>query len=307
MGRSRRADTGHPAVPGRVPDDPAVRLPGAGARAVRPGRFTAIVAAIAYAVPIATKLVADGIRGVSPTTVEAARSIGQHPLADDHQGPAADGARGAGARDQPGPALRAVDGRHRRPGRRRQPRLHRGLGLHPGPAVRQGSGGRHRHHGARRDARPDRPVRRGALRHGERRLPPRPVAERARRERQHMARRLRRTPAGHALAARRGLGLAACGGGDIKDDRQPRRRWQGLRRPNIAVNPWTGYVANAHVIGYVAKERARLQRRPTRTSRRRSAGRAWPTAPSTPSSRTGATRTWSRSTSTSRRPSRTPG
>ena len=41
-----------------------------------PGRFTAIVAAMAYAVPIATKLVADGIRGVSPTTVEAARSTG---------------------------------------------------------------------------------------------------------------------------------------------------------------------------------------------------------------------------------------
>lgn len=40
------------------------------------GRFTAIMAALAYAVPIATKLVADGIRGVSPTTVEAARSSG---------------------------------------------------------------------------------------------------------------------------------------------------------------------------------------------------------------------------------------
>ncbi len=39
-------------------------------------RFTAIVAAIAYGVPIATKLVADGIRGVSPTTVEAARANG---------------------------------------------------------------------------------------------------------------------------------------------------------------------------------------------------------------------------------------
>ena len=39
-------------------------------------RFTAIVAAMAYAVPIATKLVADGIRGVSPSTVEAAESAG---------------------------------------------------------------------------------------------------------------------------------------------------------------------------------------------------------------------------------------
>lgn len=39
-------------------------------------RFTAIVAAMAYAIPIATKLVADGIRGVSPATVEAAESAG---------------------------------------------------------------------------------------------------------------------------------------------------------------------------------------------------------------------------------------
>lgn len=39
-------------------------------------RFTAIIAAVAYGVPIATKLVADGIRGVSPTTVEAAHSSG---------------------------------------------------------------------------------------------------------------------------------------------------------------------------------------------------------------------------------------
>ncbi|WP_415854042.1 ABC transporter permease [Sinomonas sp. G460-2] len=41
-----------------------------------PTRFTAIVAALAYGVPIATKLVADGIRGVSPTTVEASESMG---------------------------------------------------------------------------------------------------------------------------------------------------------------------------------------------------------------------------------------
>lgn len=39
-------------------------------------RFSAIVAALAYAVPIAAKLVADGIRGVSATTVEAARASG---------------------------------------------------------------------------------------------------------------------------------------------------------------------------------------------------------------------------------------
>jgi glycine betaine/proline transport system permease protein len=39
-------------------------------------RFTAIVAAVAFGVPIATKLIADGIRGVSPTSVEAARAAG---------------------------------------------------------------------------------------------------------------------------------------------------------------------------------------------------------------------------------------
>jgi glycine betaine/proline transport system permease protein len=39
-------------------------------------RFTAIVAAVVYAAPVAIKIVADGIRGVSPTTMEAATSAG---------------------------------------------------------------------------------------------------------------------------------------------------------------------------------------------------------------------------------------
>jgi glycine betaine/proline transport system permease protein len=39
-------------------------------------RFTAIIAAVVFAAPVAIKLIADGIRGVSPTTVEAARSAG---------------------------------------------------------------------------------------------------------------------------------------------------------------------------------------------------------------------------------------
>ncbi|MCZ3386291.1 MAG: ABC transporter permease subunit [Actinomycetia bacterium] len=43
-----------------------------------PGRFLAIMAAVAYAVPIAIKIAADGIRGVSPTTVEAAESTGSN-------------------------------------------------------------------------------------------------------------------------------------------------------------------------------------------------------------------------------------
>ncbi len=40
-------------------------------------RFTAIVAGVVYAAPAAIKLVADGVKGVSPTTIEASRSTGQ--------------------------------------------------------------------------------------------------------------------------------------------------------------------------------------------------------------------------------------
>ncbi len=87
------------------------------------------------------------------------------------------------------------------------------------------------------------------------------------------------------------LVLAACGGGieDIKDEPQP-AGGEDCGDLNIAVNPWTGYVANAHVIGYVAKTELGCNVTYPE-SRRRSAGRAWPTAPSTPSSRTGATTT----------------
>ena len=41
-----------------------------------PTRFTAIIAGVVYAAPVAIKLVADGIRGVSPSTLEASRSTG---------------------------------------------------------------------------------------------------------------------------------------------------------------------------------------------------------------------------------------
>jgi glycine betaine/proline transport system permease protein len=41
-------------------------------------RFTGIVAAIVYAAPVSIKIMADGIRGVSPETVEAARSAGSN-------------------------------------------------------------------------------------------------------------------------------------------------------------------------------------------------------------------------------------
>jgi glycine betaine/proline transport system permease protein len=42
-------------------------------------RFTAIVAAVVFAAPVAIKLVADGVRGVPATVVEAAISSGSSP------------------------------------------------------------------------------------------------------------------------------------------------------------------------------------------------------------------------------------
>ena len=66
-----------------------------------------------------------------------------------------------------------------------------------------------------------------------------------------MARALRRTRL-VALAAAVGLALSACGGSDIKSSSSSGGDCGDL---NIAVNPWTGYVSNAHVIGYLAQTR----------------------------------------------------
>jgi glycine betaine/proline transport system substrate-binding protein len=50
-----------------------------------------------------------------------------------------------------------------------------------------------------------------------------------------------------------GLGLAACGGGNIEKAEEPAAKdGAGCGDFRIAVNPWTGYVSNAHVIGRVA-------------------------------------------------------
>ncbi|MEP6817378.1 MAG: ABC transporter substrate-binding protein [Marmoricola sp.] len=54
-----------------------------------------------------------------------------------------------------------------------------------------------------------------------------------------------------AVVAAVGLGLAGCGGGGIKDTKVAGGGKCGDLR--IAVNPWTGYVSNAHLVGYVAK------------------------------------------------------
>ncbi|MEV4573691.1 ABC transporter permease subunit [Nonomuraea jabiensis] len=76
MGRSDRADTllrpvldAGQTMPAFVYLVPILGLFG-------PTRFTAIIAAVVFAAPVAIKLVAEGIRRVSPTTVEAATSAG---------------------------------------------------------------------------------------------------------------------------------------------------------------------------------------------------------------------------------------
>ena len=76
IGRSRRADVIiRPILDALQTFPPFVYLIPALAL-FAPSRFTGIVAAVLYAFPIAVKLVADGIRGVSATTIEAAEASG---------------------------------------------------------------------------------------------------------------------------------------------------------------------------------------------------------------------------------------
>jgi glycine betaine/proline transport system substrate-binding protein len=58
------------------------------------------------------------------------------------------------------------------------------------------------------------------------------------------------------VAAVAALVLAGCGGGDIQESETPSAAGgKECGELNIAVNPWTGYVSNAHLIGYVAESR----------------------------------------------------
>lgn len=52
------------------------------------------------------------------------------------------------------------------------------------------------------------------------------------------------------LTAVAGLGLAACGGGDIESADEGDG---DCGKFDVAINPWVGYEASAHVVGYVAK------------------------------------------------------
>jgi glycine betaine/proline transport system substrate-binding protein len=56
------------------------------------------------------------------------------------------------------------------------------------------------------------------------------------------------------LAGALALTVSACGGGNIKSDTSS-AGGKSCGTFNIAVNPWTGYVADAYVVGNVAKEK----------------------------------------------------
>jgi glycine betaine/proline transport system substrate-binding protein len=55
------------------------------------------------------------------------------------------------------------------------------------------------------------------------------------------------------VAAALALGVSACGGGNIKQSTSSGGSGKSCGTVNIAVNPWTGYVANAYVIGTLAQ------------------------------------------------------
>jgi len=56
-----------------------------------------------------------------------------------------------------------------------------------------------------------------------------------------------------ALAALGALALAACGGQTIKENKTVANSYCG--EFDMAVNPWVGYEADAHVVGYLAKHK----------------------------------------------------
>ena len=265
------------------------------------------MAAIAFAIPVATKLVADGIRGVSPTTVEAARSPGitTWQMITKVQLPMARAAlvlatnQGllyvlsmvvigglVGARQ---PRLLVVAGFS-------QSQLF-GKGLAAGIAIT--ALGRH--------ARPDRPVRRGPLRPGADQPaddPARGVEQMKGRNAWHEELAGSRWP--RSPPSRRWCWPAAA----AATSRTRQRRRPGGKDCgdlNIAVNPWVGYEADAHVVGYVA-ETSSAARSSYQDVKEEVAWQGLANGRSTRSSRTGATPDLVQEVHRpSRRPSRTPG
>jgi glycine betaine/proline transport system permease protein len=76
MGRSHRADAFVRPILDFLQTMPALVYLIPALALFPPGKFLAIAAAVLYAAPVAIKIAADGVRGVAPTTIEAARSLG---------------------------------------------------------------------------------------------------------------------------------------------------------------------------------------------------------------------------------------
>ncbi|MBO0747450.1 MAG: hypothetical protein J2O47_03820, partial [Acidimicrobiaceae bacterium] len=68
-----------------------------------------------------------------------------------------------------------------------------------------------------------------------------------------MARRLLRLPGWICLTAAAALALSACGGGNISTTKSASGKTCG--NLNIAMNAWTGYYADAYVVGEIAKNK----------------------------------------------------
>jgi len=91
-----------------------------------------------------------------------------------------------------------------------------------------------------------------------------------------------------SLTVALGLAVSACGGSNIKETSTASGK--SCSDFNVAVNPWTGYEADAYVVGTLATEKLGCNVS-YQNVKEESAGRACPPAPRTPSSRTGATPT----------------
>src|SRR5262249_34563220 len=68
-----------------------------------------------------------------------------------------------------------------------------------------------------------------------------------------MARRRLRLPGLVCVAAAMALALGACGGGNISTTKSASGKT--CRNLNIAMNAWTGYYADAYVVGQLAKDK----------------------------------------------------
>ena len=125
-----------------------------------PTRFTAIVAAIIYAVPAVVRLVEDGMRAVSPTAIEASTSAGTSRLQMILKVQLPMARRSLLVAANQGVVLVLADRRDRRARGRRRSRLRCRCRVLAAQLLRPGDGGGDRDRPARRGPRPHHPGRR---------------------------------------------------------------------------------------------------------------------------------------------------